>query len=72
MSASVDRAVTIVASVAAPVLSLLVHEHVLSSLAATDIGSIVATAVASFHGGKAVQRRDNVASTPAHAPTTGV
>jgi tetrahydromethanopterin S-methyltransferase subunit E len=44
-----DRAVTLGAAVAAPVLALLVDEHVLSALQATDLGAIVATFVGAYH-----------------------
>ena len=70
MSAAIDRAVTIAAAVATPVLGLLVDQHVISAVASLDVGAIIAAAVASYHGGKAVQARDtNVASTPAPDPT---
>lgn len=57
MKANVDRLVTIAAALATPILGLLVDQHVISAALSLDIGSIVATAVASYHGGKAVQKR---------------
>lgn len=52
-----DRVVTFIAAISAPLLTLLVDQHVVTALAATDIGAIVAAAVGSYHGGKVVQKR---------------
>ena len=59
-----DRIVTILAAVSSPVLGLLVDINVISSTVSLDLGGIIATAVAAYHGGKAVQRRS---APPAHA-----
>lgn len=57
MSVNVDRLVTIAAAIATPALGLLVDQHVISAALSLDIGGIVATAVGSYHGGRAVQKR---------------
>ena len=46
---NLDRVVSVGAALAAPVIVLLVDQHVLSSAIATDIAAIVATAVAAYH-----------------------
>ena len=53
---AIDRAVTFLAALAAPVLTLSVDQHWLSAIAATDAGAIVAAAVGAYHGGAVVQR----------------
>ena len=62
MKAAVDRAVSFIAAVSAPVLTLLIHEHVIAVTTATDIGGIVAASVAAYHGGSMVQRKSTVKS----------
>lgn len=57
MKPVIDRAVAFGAAVSAPVLTLLVDQHVLSALTATDVGAVVAAAVGAYHGGAVVQRR---------------
>lgn len=52
-----DRAVTVLAAVAAPLLPLLVRHHVLTAQDASDVGAVVLAAVGAYHGGAAVQRR---------------
>lgn len=52
-----DRIVTGLATVAAPVLTLLVDTHTLGAQTATDLGGIVAAAVVAWHGGSIAQDR---------------
>lgn len=59
---TVDRALTIAAAAAAPLLSLLTRHHVLTAADATDIGTVVLALVSGYHGGAYVQR--NRATTP--------
>ena len=54
---STDAVINTVAALSAPVLTFLTDEHVLSALAATDIGAIVGAGVAAYHGGTWTQRR---------------
>lgn len=44
-----DKIVSIVAALAAPVIVLLVDQHLLSTTIATDVAAIVATAVGAYH-----------------------
>lgn len=53
-SDGVRAALITVATVAAPLLPLLVAHHVLSADDATQAGSILAAVIAAFHGGRAV------------------
>lgn len=71
MSASADKIITILAAVSTPALGLLVDQHVITALTSLDIGSIIAAAVASYHGGKAVGQRaaNAVAPLTAAVPT---
>ena len=46
---NLDRVVSIAAALAAPVIVLLVDQHLLSSAVATDVAAIVATAVGAYH-----------------------
>ena len=46
---NLDRVVSIGAALAAPVIVLLVDQHLLSSAVATDVAAIVATAVGAYH-----------------------
>ena len=52
-----DKAVVFTAAVSAPILTLLVDQHVLSALAATDAGAVVAAAVGAYHGGAVLQSK---------------
>lgn len=52
--ATVDRLVTFVAAVASPTLALLVDQHVIAAGLAAEIGGLVASAVAAYHGGAVV------------------
>ena len=58
-----DRLVTILAAIAAPGLALLVDIQAISPTVSLDVGSIIAAAVGSYHGGKVVQKRS---TTPRH------
>lgn len=42
------------ATIATPVLPLLVHHRVISSDDATQVGVVIAAVIAAFHGGRAV------------------
>lgn len=44
-----DKVVTILAAVTAPVLLLLVDSHVLSNVTAADIGGIVTALIVGYH-----------------------
>lgn len=46
---SIEKLLSLLGAVSAPVLTLLTHTNVLSSLAATDIGSIVAALIVGYH-----------------------
>lgn len=46
---SIDKAATIVAALAAPLLALAVDQHWLSALTATDLGAIVAAFIGALH-----------------------
>lgn len=54
---TVDRALTVLAGVASAVLPGLVDQHVITAGLATTIGAGLSAALASYHGGAAVQRR---------------
>lgn len=54
---AVDRTLTIIAAVAAPVLTSLVDGNVLDAAMATDIGAIVTAFIAAWHGGSIAQQR---------------
>lgn len=54
---TLDRAITVLAAVAAPVDALLIDVGVYSSQVGIDVGAIVAAAVAAYHGGAIVQRK---------------
>lgn len=54
---TIDRAITIAAAAAAPLLPILIRHQVLSAADATDLGYTFAAVVASYHGGAAVQRK---------------
>lgn len=62
---TIDRALTVAAAAAAPVLAILIRHHVLTAADATDLGILVTGVVASYHGGAAVQRK----RTPPEVPT---
>lgn len=62
MTQAVDKAVTVLAAIATPVLGLLVDQHVITPLTSLDIGSILAAAVGAYHGGKVVQKRSEAPS----------
>lgn len=64
---TIDRAISLGAAVAAPVLTLCVDQHWLSAMSATDVGAIVAAAVGAYHGGAIVQRKR---TTPSVADST--
>lgn len=49
MSLSANKVAALVGAVAAPFLTLLVDQHVLTPLLATDVGAVVFTAVAFLH-----------------------
>lgn len=68
---TVDRGLTIVAAVAAPVLSLLIRHHVITAADSVDIGAILAGVVAAYHGGAAVQRRAATGALEPPRTTTG-
>lgn len=57
-----DYALATLAAIAAPVLTSLVDSHVLSAQLATDIGAVVAAALASYHGGSIVTARSGGSS----------
>lgn len=61
---TVDRALTVAAAAAAPVLAILIRHHVLSPADATDIGAGVTAVIVSYHGGAAVQRKRTTPSVP--------
>lgn len=60
-----DRAVVVLAAVAAPALTLCVDAGALGAQVATDIGGIVAAFVVAWHGGSAATAR---LSTPSVTP----
>jgi hypothetical protein len=59
-----DAALTIVAAVAAPALTLCVDTHTITATVATDIGALVAAVVAGWHGGSAAQNRLTTPTVP--------
>lgn len=67
-----DYALATLAAIAAPVLTSLVDSHVLSAQLATDIGAVVAAALASYHGGSIITARSaagvNTQTPPPAAP----
>lgn len=52
-----DRGITVASAVAAPVLTLLVDQHVMSIHTSIDLGAVVAALVATYHGGAVAQKR---------------
>lgn len=62
--ATIDRLITTLAAVSAPVLTFTVDQAWLTATQATDLGGILAAAVGSYHGGAAVQRRRSSPSVP--------
>lgn len=61
---TVDRVISALGVTAAPVLTSLVDFHVLSATHATDLGAVVAAAVAAYHGGAYAQRRTSEPAAP--------
>lgn len=64
---TLDRAITLAAAVAAPVLALLIHHHVITAQDGVDLGAIEAAAIGSYHGGAYVQRRHSDQAQPGGA-----
>lgn len=54
-----DRIITIAAGCSAAVLAILTRHHVLTPADSESAGVIVAAVIASYHGGKAVERRSS-------------
>lgn len=54
---ALDAGITILAAVTAPALTLCVDTDTISATVATDIGGIVAAAVAAWHGGSIATAR---------------
>lgn len=60
----IDRCLTVAAAAAAPALTLCVDTGTLSATVATDVGALVAAAIAAYHGGAAVANRSTAPSLP--------
>lgn len=66
--ALIDKTITVLAAIEAPALLLCVDTHVLSTLVASDVGSLVTTAIIAYHGGAAVVQRAITAAPAPAAP----
>lgn len=69
--AGFDSALTVVAATAAAVLPILVTAGDLASSTAAAIGAGVATVVAGYHGGAAVQAASTSPASPGNGATPG-
>lgn len=63
-----DKIVALVAALAAPVLTFLIDEKLLSALQATDIGAILVAAIAAYHVNNDAARASLAVTKPADPP----
>ena len=66
-----NRVLSVIAVVTAPVMTLLVDTHSLSPQTATDIGSVIAALVVGWHGGSIVQQNRSGNSAKISPPISG-
>lgn len=62
---TVDKVLTVVAAVSAPVIALLTDQHAWAPSTGLDVAAIVAAIVAGYHGGSVAQAK---LSSPAVTP----